>query len=172
MIAEQTKGGCDVLQIAFSSVATALRFYASDLKTGRFHIHHGVIEKAKGSAPNDPGTFVLKDHFAIASQVEFRARSRVQARREQKEIVFTWLREHTILDDSAVIQLSKRPDSLYEAYIKYCRMKQVEPVSSQAVSTHLEQYLYEEHSVKLARKRNSSRVLILGLKLRESASPP
>ncbi|EIE26161.1 hypothetical protein COCSUDRAFT_10765, partial [Coccomyxa subellipsoidea C-169] len=52
-------------QIAFSSVATALRFYVSDLKAGRrYHIHHGVIEKAQGSAPNDPSTFVLRDHFA------------------------------------------------------------------------------------------------------------
>ncbi len=63
-----SKRGCCFAQIAFSSVATALRFYVSDLKAGRrYHIHHGVIEKAQGSAPNDPSTFVLRDHFAIAT---------------------------------------------------------------------------------------------------------
>ncbi|BDA50853.1 probable phosphatase NudJ at N-terminal half [Coccomyxa sp. Obi] len=62
-------------KIAFSSVATALRFYVSDLEAGCFHVHHGVIEKAKGSAPNDPGTFVLKDHFAIPTNVPTPAKS-------------------------------------------------------------------------------------------------
>ena len=62
-------------QVAFSSVATALRFYVSDLEAGRFHIHHGVIEKTKGSAPNDAGTFVLKDHFAIPTSVTTAAKS-------------------------------------------------------------------------------------------------
>ena len=57
-------------QIAFSSIAIALRCYAADRREGMYHIHHGTIEKARGSAPNDPSTFVLKDHFAIATQSE------------------------------------------------------------------------------------------------------
>ena len=59
-----------VFQMAFSSIAIALRCYAADRRGGTYHIHHGTIEKAKGSAPNDPSTFVLKDHFAIATQSE------------------------------------------------------------------------------------------------------
>ena len=55
-------------QVAFSSISIALRCYASDMRQGTFHIHHGTVEKAKGSAPNDPSTFVLRDHFAIATQ--------------------------------------------------------------------------------------------------------
>ena len=58
------------LQVAFSSIAIALRCYAADVQQGLFHIHHGTVEKAKGSAPNDPSTFVLKDHFAIATHSE------------------------------------------------------------------------------------------------------
>lgn len=57
------------MQVAFSSVSMALRFYVADMEAGRFHVHHGVIQKAKGSAPNDPGTFELRDHFAIATAV-------------------------------------------------------------------------------------------------------
>lgn len=59
-----------VHQIAFSSIAIALRCYAADRREGMYHIHHGTIEKARGSAPNDPSTFVLRDHFAIATQSE------------------------------------------------------------------------------------------------------
>lgn len=65
------------VQIAFSSVAIALRYYVSDMESGRFHIHHGVIEKKKGSAPNDPGTFLLKDHFAIPTEVSSHVKSSV-----------------------------------------------------------------------------------------------
>ncbi len=74
-LASFLKRGFVPSQIAFSSVATALRYYVSDLEAGRFHVHHGVIEKAKGSAPNDPGTFVLKDHFAIPTNVPTPAKS-------------------------------------------------------------------------------------------------
>jgi ADP-ribose/FAD diphosphatase len=58
---------CGVRQVAFSSVATALKFFVDDMEAGRFRVHHGVIDKAKGSAPNDPSTFQLRDHFAIAT---------------------------------------------------------------------------------------------------------
>ncbi len=62
---------CNVCpQIAFSSIAIALRLYAADMRGGVYHIHHGTIEKARGSAPNDPSTFELRDHFAIATQSE------------------------------------------------------------------------------------------------------
>jgi hypothetical protein len=40
------------------------------MRGGVYHIHHGTIEKARGSAPNDPSTFELRDHFAIATQSE------------------------------------------------------------------------------------------------------
>eukprot|EP00884_Botryococcus_braunii_P011226 jgi/Botrbrau1/20103/Bobra.0173s0007.1 len=52
-------------QIAFSSVSIALRYYLDDMASGRFHVHHGVIEKQPGSLPNDPSTFKLRNHFAI-----------------------------------------------------------------------------------------------------------
>ena len=53
------------MQVAFSSVSTALRLYASDLAEGCFHVHHGVIVKKAGAPPNDPAAFQLTDHFAI-----------------------------------------------------------------------------------------------------------
>jgi ADP-ribose/FAD diphosphatase len=56
-------------QVAFSSVSMALKFYVADLEAGRFHVHHGVVQKAKGSAPNDPSTYQLRDHFAIPTAV-------------------------------------------------------------------------------------------------------
>ncbi len=37
-------------QIAFTSIAVALRHYLADLRAGRFHIHHGVIAKV-GAPP-------------------------------------------------------------------------------------------------------------------------
>ena len=57
------------MQVAFSSISTALRLYASDLVEGRFHIHHGVIEKKAGAPPNDPAAFQLKNHFAIPTAI-------------------------------------------------------------------------------------------------------
>ena len=53
------------VQVAFSSVSTALRLYALDLKEGHFHIHHGVIVKKAGAPPNDPAAFQVMDHFAV-----------------------------------------------------------------------------------------------------------
>ena len=57
------------VQVAFSSISTALRLYASDLAEGQFHIHHGVIEKKAGAPPNDPAAFQLKNHFAIPTAI-------------------------------------------------------------------------------------------------------
>ncbi|CAK0784711.1 hypothetical protein CVIRNUC_007915 [Coccomyxa viridis] len=59
-------------EVAFSSVSTALRLFASDLADGSFHIHHGVIEKKAGAPPNDPAAFQLTDHFAIPTSVSSR----------------------------------------------------------------------------------------------------
>ncbi|KAI8473624.1 MAG: NUDIX hydrolase domain-like protein [Monoraphidium minutum] len=50
-------------QIAFSSVQIALRAYCDDLAAGTTSYHHGTIVKAPGSAPNDPASFELVDHF-------------------------------------------------------------------------------------------------------------
>jgi ADP-ribose/FAD diphosphatase len=52
-------------RLAFSSVAITLRQYLADRESGTWHVHHGVIVKAPGSAPNDPTSFSLQDHFAI-----------------------------------------------------------------------------------------------------------
>ena len=56
------------MQIAFSSVGTALRLYADDMKRDRFRIHHGVIDKAVGSKPNEVGTFRLKSHMSFMTE--------------------------------------------------------------------------------------------------------
>ena len=58
-----------IMQVAFSSISTALRFYLADMKDGFFRYHYGVIDKVRGSFPNDPSTFLLKDHFAIQTDV-------------------------------------------------------------------------------------------------------
>lgn len=52
-------------EIAFSSISIALRYYVDDMQKGRFHVHHGVIDKIPGSQPNDPKSFVLRDHFSL-----------------------------------------------------------------------------------------------------------
>ena len=52
-------------QIAFSSVSLSLKHYLQDLAAGTWHVHHGVIAKVPGSAPNDPTAFTLEEHFAI-----------------------------------------------------------------------------------------------------------
>jgi hypothetical protein len=39
--------------------------YLQDLSSGRTTVHHGVIQKAPGSSPNDPGSFRLVDSFEL-----------------------------------------------------------------------------------------------------------
>ncbi|GAB4817915.1 hypothetical protein N2152v2_004961 [Parachlorella kessleri] len=56
-------------ELAFSSVAFALRHYLEDLESGSCTIHHGVIVKQPGSGPNTPGSFDLTDHFAIPTSL-------------------------------------------------------------------------------------------------------
>lgn len=36
-----------------------------DMASGVWHLHHGVIDKTPGTAPNDPAAFKLTDHFAV-----------------------------------------------------------------------------------------------------------
>lgn len=53
-------------QIAFSSVTLALREYVADVRSGRrWHMHHAVIDKKPGSPPNDPESYVLRDHHRL-----------------------------------------------------------------------------------------------------------
>lgn len=56
-------------QIAFSSVSITLRYYLEDLASGHYNLHHGVIAKKPGSAPNDPAAFELREHFAVPTQL-------------------------------------------------------------------------------------------------------
>lgn len=56
---------CRTVQVAFSSISLALRFYVEDMRAGRRRLHHGVIEKAEGSLPNDPASYRLRDHMAM-----------------------------------------------------------------------------------------------------------
>ncbi|KAK9839840.1 hypothetical protein WJX81_005356 [Elliptochloris bilobata] len=56
-------------QIAFTSIGVALRHFVADMRSGQYHIHHGVIAKVPGTQPNDPAGFQLVDHFAIATSV-------------------------------------------------------------------------------------------------------
>lgn len=53
-------------ELAFSSVAMALRHYIDDTKEGKYGFHHGVIHKQAGSGPNDAGTFKLVDEFSVS----------------------------------------------------------------------------------------------------------
>lgn len=53
-------------ELAFSSISLALRLYVEDLEAGRFRVHYGVIDKTPGAGPNQPGTFVLQQHMALA----------------------------------------------------------------------------------------------------------
>jgi ADP-ribose/FAD diphosphatase len=67
--------------LAFSSVSTALRLYAEDVRAAaaeaaeadapssssfpssrHFRQHHGVIERQPGAGPNEAGTYFLRDH--------------------------------------------------------------------------------------------------------------
>ena len=53
-------------QIAFSSISLALRAYIADMRNGRhWHSHHAVIDKRAGSPPNDPNSYVLRDHHEL-----------------------------------------------------------------------------------------------------------
>lgn len=57
---------CTCLQIAFSSISLALRAYIADMRNGRqWHSHHAVIDKRAGSPPNDPNSYVLRDHHEL-----------------------------------------------------------------------------------------------------------
>lgn len=69
-------------ELAFSSVSTALRLYAEDVRAAaaeaeaaeadascssfpssrHFRQHHGVIERQPGAGPNEAGTYFLRDH--------------------------------------------------------------------------------------------------------------
>jgi len=51
--------------LAFSSVALSLKYYLEDAASGKWRMHHGVIDKQPGSGPNDPGTFYLRDHMSV-----------------------------------------------------------------------------------------------------------
>jgi hypothetical protein len=51
--------------LAFSSISVTLRHYVAEAATGDWHVHHGVIDKRPGSAPNDPTSFELREHFAL-----------------------------------------------------------------------------------------------------------
>ncbi|KAH7276496.1 hypothetical protein KP509_39G009400 [Ceratopteris richardii] len=52
-------------QIAFSSVAVALKYYVEDYKAGKFKVHHGVIDKQAGASPSDPSGFVVRNHICF-----------------------------------------------------------------------------------------------------------
>jgi hypothetical protein len=57
---------CPGAQIAFSSISLALRAYISDMQNGRqWHSHHAVIDKRAGSPPNDPDSYILRDHHEL-----------------------------------------------------------------------------------------------------------
>ena len=43
--------------LAFSSVVTALRFFAADVEAGSFGFHSCVIDKDPGSSPSDPASY-------------------------------------------------------------------------------------------------------------------
>lgn len=57
-----------LVQIAFSSISLALRYYLEDMKIGTYRVHHGVVAKQPGSGPNEAGAFQLQDHFAVQTQ--------------------------------------------------------------------------------------------------------
>lgn len=53
-------------ELAFSSVSITLQYYVQDLRSGTFRVHHGVIDKRPGSAPNDKSSFEVKNHMAFS----------------------------------------------------------------------------------------------------------
>lgn len=52
-------------EIAFSSITLALKAFFQDLAGGTWHHHHAVIDKKAGSPPNDPNSYLLKDHIQL-----------------------------------------------------------------------------------------------------------
>ena len=58
-----------LMQIAFSSISIALKYYLEEMKTGLFNCHHGVIEKKEGSAPNDPNSYRLRDYIKLSARL-------------------------------------------------------------------------------------------------------
>ena len=56
------------VQLAFSSVSLALKFFSQDMAAGSWRQHHGTIAKRAGSGPNAAGSFELVDHFAVTTQ--------------------------------------------------------------------------------------------------------
>ncbi len=52
------------MQIAFSSVSLALGYYAEEMKTKQYRLHHAVIEKAEGSSPNQLNSYFLRDEMS------------------------------------------------------------------------------------------------------------
>lgn len=42
--------------------------YLAELEHGAFSVHHGMIQKAPGSGPNDPGSFQLVDHVVLPTR--------------------------------------------------------------------------------------------------------
>ena len=157
------KRGCCVAQIAFTSVATALRFYVSDLKAGRrYHIHHGVIEKAQGSAPNDPSTFVLGDHFAIATEGK--------SLKERMEDLARWCRENLVIDASSEVRMAGTreagPISIFGAYERHCTFMGNPRQTGLAVDN----FLRDNRPHKVRGRDTEKGVVLTGLKLRDS--PP
>jgi ADP-ribose/FAD diphosphatase len=56
-------------QLAFSSVAMALRSYAADTSSGAFGFRHGKIIKRPGAGPNEAGSFSLEDVLTVGPGV-------------------------------------------------------------------------------------------------------
>ena len=75
--AKQSAQRCAALQLAFSSISTALRLYVEDLRRGEFSVHHGVIDKVAGSDPNDPDAFQLRDTISLRTGQKVMADSKL-----------------------------------------------------------------------------------------------
>lgn len=68
-----TRANCLPAAHPHTACLPALRCsYLADQASGRFAVHHGVIQKRKGSGPNEPGSFQLVDHFALPTTVPSR----------------------------------------------------------------------------------------------------
>jgi ADP-ribose/FAD diphosphatase len=52
-------------ELAFSSVALALRRYIGEREKGAFSYQHGAIIKRPGAGPNEPGSFQLIDCWEV-----------------------------------------------------------------------------------------------------------
>jgi hypothetical protein len=42
-----------------------MQAFFQDLAGGTWHHHHAVIDKKAGSPPNDPNSYLLKDHIQL-----------------------------------------------------------------------------------------------------------